>query len=213
MIGIDWTVTASLATAAGTLVLAVATFGSVRSANRSAQASELALQEGLRPVLTESRPDDRDQKISFADDRWVRVPGGRAGIEIGPEAIYLVLSVRNIGQGIGVLQAWTCQPDVNLATVDNHPPVEEFRRQTRDLYIPPGDIGLWQGALRDRSQQLFTEMGAVIGRRQPFTLFLLYSDMAGGQRAVSRFHVVPAGDDAWLGSVVRHWNLDRAGPR
>ena len=44
----DWASVASLATAAGTLVLAVATFASVRSANRTARAAEQSLQAGLR---------------------------------------------------------------------------------------------------------------------------------------------------------------------
>ncbi len=39
----DWVTISSLATAGGTLVLAVATFGSVRSANRTARVAELSL--------------------------------------------------------------------------------------------------------------------------------------------------------------------------
>jgi hypothetical protein len=39
----DWVTISSLATAGGTLVLAVATFSSVRSANRSARVAERSL--------------------------------------------------------------------------------------------------------------------------------------------------------------------------
>jgi len=39
----DWVTISSLATAGGTLVLALATFASVRSANRSARVAEMAL--------------------------------------------------------------------------------------------------------------------------------------------------------------------------
>ena len=39
----DWVTIASLATAGGTLVLAVATFSSVRSGNRTARAAERSL--------------------------------------------------------------------------------------------------------------------------------------------------------------------------
>ena len=47
----DWATISSLATAGGTLVLAVATFASVRSSNRTARLAELSLQEfGLTPV-------------------------------------------------------------------------------------------------------------------------------------------------------------------
>ncbi len=43
----DWVTISSLATAGGTLVLAVATFGSVKSANRAARIAELSLLSGL----------------------------------------------------------------------------------------------------------------------------------------------------------------------
>ena len=72
----DWGTIASLATAGGTLVLAVATFSSVRSANRAARVAELSLLEGLRPVLVPSRRQDPPEKISFVDQHWLRVDGG-----------------------------------------------------------------------------------------------------------------------------------------
>jgi len=40
---VDWTTVASLGTAAGPLVLAAATFASVRSANRAARAAQRSL--------------------------------------------------------------------------------------------------------------------------------------------------------------------------
>jgi hypothetical protein len=55
----DWVTISSLATAGGTLVLAVATFSSVKSANRSARVAEQSLLVGLRPVLIPSREEDR----------------------------------------------------------------------------------------------------------------------------------------------------------
>jgi hypothetical protein len=42
---------------------------------------------------------------------------------------------------------------------------------------------------------------------------LLYSDHEGGQHAIGRFTLSPAGDSRWLCSVVRHRNLDRPDPR
>jgi hypothetical protein len=54
----DWVTISSLATAGGTLVLAAATFASVRSGNRSARIAERALQVGMRPLLTPSRLED-----------------------------------------------------------------------------------------------------------------------------------------------------------
>jgi len=50
----DWATIASFATAVGTLVLAVATFSSVRSANRSARIAERSFLIGLRPSLAPS---------------------------------------------------------------------------------------------------------------------------------------------------------------
>src|SRR5205823_4670976 len=73
---VDWVTISSLATAGGTLVLAIATFASVRSANRAARTAERSLLEGLRPVLVTSRLQDPPEKIVFVDEHWVQVPGG-----------------------------------------------------------------------------------------------------------------------------------------
>ena len=45
------------------------------------------------------------------------------------------------------------------------------------------------------------------------TIELLYGDGEGGQRVISRFALLPVGDDDWLINVSRHWNLDRDDPR
>ncbi len=208
----DWATISSLATAGGTLVLAVATFAAVRSSNRSARLAEQALEEQRRPVLVHARLDDPAQKISFADGHWIRVEGSQAVIEELDDNLYLVLALRNVGAGIAVLQGWYPWADRVLADTD-HPAVEEFRPHTRDLYVAPGDVGLWQGALRDREDDVRKSLADAATERRPFTLDLLYSDQVGGQRTISRFALTPAGEDRWLGSVARHWNLDTAGPR
>jgi hypothetical protein len=77
---------ASLATAGGTLVLAVATFVSTRSANRAARISEQALQVGLRPVLFNARPQDVPQKVGFVDDHWVKLRDGLAAVQLSDRA-------------------------------------------------------------------------------------------------------------------------------
>ena len=46
----DITTIAELGTAGGTLILAVTTCGSVRSANRAARVAERSLELGLRPL-------------------------------------------------------------------------------------------------------------------------------------------------------------------
>jgi hypothetical protein len=208
----DWPTIASLATAAGTLVLAFATFAAVRSSNRSARLAELALEEHRRPVLVQSRLDDPVQKIMFVDGHWVRVSGSGAAAESLDGTVYLVMSLRNVGAGIGVLQGWTARAGLQTADVD-HADEQEFRRQTRDLYIPPGDVGLWQGALRDPTDDANSAIARAAEERETISIDLLYTDQVGGQRTISRFQVVPVGEDAWLTATGRHWYLDQQGPR
>jgi hypothetical protein len=194
------------------LVLAVATFASVRSANRSAQTAEQALQEARRPVLVHSRLEDPVQKIAFIDAHWISVAGGRAVAEHRGDVIYLVMSVRNVGAGIAVLQGWSARPGLVRGEVD---PVSEADVHTlsRDLYVPAGDIGIWQGALRDPDHEQHGAIREVIEGRQPFSIELLYTDNVGGQRTISRFAIAPTGDDGWMASVGRHSYLDGQSPR
>jgi hypothetical protein len=217
----DWTTISSLATGAGTLVLAVATFAAVRSSNRSARLAEQALQENRRPVLVQSRLEDSTQKIMFVDGHWVHVEGSHAWVEHDDGNIYLALSLRNVGAGIGVLQGWHIQAGLQRTTVD-HVPDNDFRLQTRDLYIPAGDTGLWQGALRDSADPHYREILRAVDRRETISIELLYTDQVGGQRTISRFNVTPFDPrdrpesdprENWLASAGRHWYLDGAAPR
>src|SRR6266581_2043308 len=99
----DWATIASLGTAGGTLVLAIATFASVRSANRAARVAERSMLDGLRPLLVTSRLRDPPEKISFVDRHWVMVGGGQGAVEVSGEVIYLAIALRNVGRGIAVL--------------------------------------------------------------------------------------------------------------
>jgi hypothetical protein len=209
---LDWVTISSLATAGGTLVLAVATFSSVRSANRAARAAERSLLAGLRPLLMPSRMEDPPEKIRFADDHWVRVDGGHAALELVDEAVYLVIALRNAGNGIAVLHGWLFHPEAISGDVD-HPEVGAFRRQSRDIYVPAGNVGFWQGAFRDRSDPLYAAARDSVKDPIIVTIDLLYGDQDGGQRTISRFTLSPVNNGAWLSSVGRHWNLDRVDPR
>src|SRR5258708_30290494 len=115
----DWATISSLATAFGTLVLAIATFASVRSANRSARLAEVALQEQRRPVFAQSRFDDPVQKIMFVEGHWVRAEGGRGVAEHTDGTVYLAMSLRNVGAGIGVCQGWIVK--AGMRTSRNYP--------------------------------------------------------------------------------------------
>jgi len=204
----DWTTAAELATAAGTMTLAVATFASVRSANRAARTAERAFQVALRPVLMPSRAQDHSEPVMWREGRWSEVKGGRAVVEVDAETVFLIVSLRNAGSGIAVLQAWTVRPGQMYGS-EPPPPIETFRRQQRDLYVPAGDVGFWQGALRGADEPLVADAQAAVAAQQTLTLHLLYSDHEGGQRTVSRFLLVhdddPTSDADWLVSVSNHW--------
>ena len=208
----DWPTIASLCTAGGTLVLAVATFGSVRSANRAARTAERSLYAGLRPLLVPSRLEDPPEKVGFRDDHWIRVPGGRGIADATDEAVYLAMSLRNVGTGIAVLDRWWLWPEAVLGDTPHEDP-DKFRRLSRDLYVPPSDRGFWQGALRDADDPLCGPIRQAIQKRDRITIDLLYGNFEGGQRVVSRFTLMPDSNDGWLVSQSRHWNLDRPQPR
>jgi hypothetical protein len=221
----DWSTVASLATALGTLILAIATFAAIRSANTSARVAERALLEGLRPVLAPARREDPPIKVNFGDGKWMMARGGTGAAEIGggdgslgpaDDVIYLALALRNIGSGMGVLRAWRFTP--GWTRDENHSPLADFRRQTRDLYVPASDIGYWQGAIRDKADQQYTDARTVIEDMEAWTVELLYGDIEGGQRVITRISMLPYENQEtreahWVASVSRYWNLDRPDPR
>jgi hypothetical protein len=91
----DWATVASLATAGGTLVLAVATFASIRSANRSARTAERAarvaersLLAGQRPLLVTSRLEDPEQELQFTEGKLLAVRGGEAAQPLVVSVLY-----------------------------------------------------------------------------------------------------------------------------
>jgi hypothetical protein len=208
----DWQTISSLATAGGTLVLALATFSAVRSSNRSARIAEQTLLTAIRPLLVPSLGSDPPQKVLWQDRYAVRVNGGRAIAAHENGVIYLAIGLRNVGSGIALLHGWSPIPRRAFANVP-HAEIDDFRRLTIDLYIPASGPGYWEGALRDSDDSLHSDFVAVLTDREPFTIDLLYGDQDGGQRTVSRFLVMPAGDDEWYSQAVRHWNVDRADPR
>ncbi|WP_442542435.1 hypothetical protein ACSBOX_10815 [Arthrobacter sp. KN11-1C] len=212
---VDWVLLSNLGTALGTTVLAVATFISTRSANRSARLAERALLNGLRPILLPSNWSDAPQKVRFMEGKWMVVRGGHAALEIGDNAVYLLMSVRNAGAGVAILHGWHLPPDSRAPLS----PVEEFHRLTRDIYVPANDAGFCQVAIRDPESADFRNATAGAAG-EGFAVDVLYGDAEGSQRVVSRFFITPgpagAGQDDdvdWLLMVSRHWNLDLPAPR
>jgi hypothetical protein len=209
----DWATVAELGTAAGTLVLAIATFASVRSGNRTARLAERSLQEGIRPLLLASRLQDPEQKVGFQDDHWMMLEGSHAGLDVTDEAIYVAISVRNVGSGLAVLNAWRLHEGRLHGPAEQRPDATSFRRLTRDLYVPTNDFGFWQGTFRDPADPEFIAAAEAIRSRSPITVDVLYGDLEGGQRIITRFSLIPVHEEKWIATVSRHWNLDREDPR
>jgi hypothetical protein len=213
----DWSTIASLATAGGTLILAVATFAAIRSANRSARISERAartaersLLAGQRPLLVNSRLQDPTQKIQFPEGLLLTVNGGTAEIEVTDEVVYLAVSVRNVGTGVAVLHGWHIA--VGLQRERAQPPVDDFTAQSLDIYVAPGDIGLWLGALRDPAADTFKAVADAFNAGEPLVISLLYGDFEGGQRVISQL-TLRHGAERCLAQATRHFNVDRPDPR
>ena len=202
----------ALATAGGTLVLAGATFASVRSANRAARVAEETLLANMRPLLLPSKPEDPPIKVGFADNHFVMAPGGGGTAEATSEAIYLTMSLRNVASGIAVLHGWRVELSSDLSA-PAMPAVEGFRRLTRDLYLAAGDVAFWQGAIRDTSDPEFGPLSQQIAARERVVIDVLYGDHRGGQRVITRYSMLAASNGGWLVTVSRHWNVDLPAPR
>ena len=224
--GMDWVTISSLATAGGTLVLAVATFSSVRSANRSARVAERSLLIGLRPVLIPSREDDLLERIRFGDGQIVQVPGHGGAAEVHNDNIFLALGLRNGGNGLAVIHGWRARLRSDASTpgsgrITEAPDLDEFRQQQLDLLIPAGDTGYWQGALRDPSLPGYAEVRRSLEEGGAISVDLLYGDHEGGQRTIARFVIAPwpTDDDRpdiaapMRAIVVRYWTVDGHDPR
>jgi hypothetical protein len=222
----DWVTISSLATAGGTLVLAVATFSSVRSANRSARVAERSLMIGLRPVLIPNREDDLLERIRFGDGQIVTVPGHGGAAELHNENIFMALGLRNGGSGLAVIHGWRARKRLDTLTPGGGRPTEapdldEFRPQQLDLYIPAGESGYWQGALRDPAVPGYDEVQEALRDGGSIQVDLLYGDHEGGQRTIARFVIAPwpteddrpPTDHPMRAIVVRYWTVDGHDPR
>jgi hypothetical protein len=208
----DTATIASLATAGGTLILAVATFMSTRSANRSARIAERALDLNLRPVLIPAHEWDAAERVTFYDE-IVQLRGGFATVEDRSGNLYFAAQLRNVGAGIGVLTAWLVEagPEVPLNTEAALalPDDNAFVAQQRSLYVPAGDVGYWQGAIRegDTDRGDAAELRRAIDARERLTLYLRYADQDGGHETVTRYSLMPDEKGDWLFTIARHWSL------
>ena len=208
----DWVTISSLATAGGTLVLAVATFSSVRSANRSARIAERSLLAGVRPILIPSREDDPPERVRFGDDITLTVPGHGAAIALENDRVYMALALRNGGTGLAVIHGWSAQ--ARERTDSAMPDPDTFRRQQRDLYIPARETGFWQGAIRERDDPLHEALRRAASEHTRVMVDVLYGDYEGGQRTIARFSITDDPDvEGERAEVLRYWNVDADDPR
>lgn len=204
----DWSTLASGATAVGTLVLAIATYSSVRSANRAARVAEQSLLVGLRPVLISSHDHDPPIEVGWGDMFRASLPGGRAIAAEENGVLYLAIGVRNVGSGIAMLRAWTAAGQRLAGGEGPIAPLEDFQSMQRDLYVPAGDAGYWHSAIRDPQDPRLPELRRAIAERSPFTIELLYLDHEGGQPSVTRFGIRPdEADGGWHAVPIRHFRL------
>jgi hypothetical protein len=221
----DVTTAAEIGTAVGTLFLGVATFASVRSANQASRMAERSLLFRFRPILSAARPDDPDQEVIFGDEQRFHVRSGTAVVEHVGDVIYLVIPLRNVGNGLAVLQRYCVIPEGRLTrdigsagrladpSLREHAPLDEFRDQLRDLYIASGDIGYWQASFRDPKDELHGQLAEAVAEPHAIWVELLYGDHEGGQNLISRFNLVPNEDGEWFCTMALSWVLDGVDPR
>jgi hypothetical protein len=208
----DASTIASLATAGGTLVLAIATFSATRSANRSARIAERALDLNLRPVLIPAHEWEPAERITFRD-HIVNLRAGFAAIEVHEGNLYFAAQLRNVGAGIGVLTSWKLKAnasmDLSLSALVAPPDPSHFVAQQRSLYVPAGDVGYWQGAIRagDTDRGDAEALRNAIEANDGISLFLRYADQDGGHDTITRYTIAPDENGDWLIGIGRHWSL------
>ena len=209
----DWVATiSSLATAGGTLVLALATFSSIKSANASARVAERALLAAQRPVLIPSREDDPPEQIRFGDGVVLTLPGHSGIAKLKEDRLYMAMVIRNGGAGLAVILGWRIETDYDLRA--ERPDPDSFRRQQRDLYIPAGGSWFWQGAIREQDDPDYRHIRSQVEEGERIMVDILYGDYEGGQRSIARFTIPSRKDESGArADVLRYWNVDGSDPR
>jgi hypothetical protein len=213
-----WATLADIGTAAGTVVLAGATFVAVRASARSTRIAERALLAGQRPVLAPAGPDDPVQSVQFADGRVFPLGNGQVLVRQDADVIYLAIQLRNEGVGLAMLRGYRLEGEAAARVAqdprgvarhvrgDPPPPLQAFATQQRDLLIGTSRAGFWQAALRDPEAVLYKEVAEAIETRGRLTVDVLYGDHEGGQPSVTRFVLLPDGD-SWRCDAARYWSL------
>jgi hypothetical protein len=213
-----WATLADIGTAAGTLVLAGATFIAVRASARSTRIAERALLAGQRPVLVPAGLEDPAENVQFADGRVFPVGNGQALVAQDAGVVYLAIPLLNVGAGLAVLRGYhivgesgrqvTQDPRGPTRHLRGDPPPQPraFSPQQRDLLISTRRPGFWQAALRDPQSRLHEEVTQAIETRGRVTVDVLYGDHEGSQPSITRFVLLPEAD-SWRCDATRYWSL------
>jgi hypothetical protein len=213
-----WGTLADVGTAAGTLVLAGATFVAVRAAARSTRIAERALLAAQRPVLAPGGPDDSAVSVQFADGRVFPVGNGHALVQLDEGVIYLAIPLCNVGAGLAMLRGYRIQgePAGEIAQdprgIARHlrddplPQLRAFSPQQRDLLIGTSRVGFWQAAFRDPETPVHKEIARAAETGGRITVDVLYGDHEGNQPSVTRFVLLPEAG-SWRCDATRYWGL------
>ena len=214
----DWATLADVGTAAGTLILAGATFVAVRAAARSTRIAQRALLAGQRPVLAAAGPGDAAESVQFADGRVFPVGHGRALVRPDDGIIYLAIPLSNVGAGLAMLHGYRLRGEAAADVAsdprgvaghlrgDPAPPPGAFAPQQRDLLISATRCGFWQAALRDPAASVYQEVARAVATGGRVTVDVLYGDHEGGQPSVTRFVLLPDAG-SWRCDATRYWSL------
>ena len=165
-----------------------------------------------QPFLVPSREGDPVERVRFADDVVLEVSGHGGAVKAKADNIYMAIALRNAGEGLAVIHGWLAA--VRDTTDQSVPDMADFRLQTRDLFIAPGETGFWQGAIRDGDHDSYDSLRLAAENHDRVIVDILYGDREGGQRTIARFTVSEwprvEGERA---DVVRYWNVDSDDPR
>jgi hypothetical protein len=173
-----------------------------------------------RPILIPSRDGDFDETVRFGDGQVLVVTGHGGKLELAGDRLYMAIGLRNGGAGVAVIHGWrvSLRGD-GLNSTTPAPPLQEFRRQSRDLYIPALQAGFWQGAIRDPADSDYRDVLAAARSGERLNVDLLYGDYEGGQRTIARFGIASGHDPdeheeaRGRADVLRYWNVDGSDPR
>jgi hypothetical protein len=176
--------------------------------------AEQSLQMNLQPVLVTSRPEDPSERVTFREGMVIEAPAGGAYVDEFDGNMFVVLPLRNVGNGLAVLRAGHVAlaevVELRLQAQGADGPTawpaarSEYRDLQRDLYVPPGERGYWQIGVRGSDDPFHAALAKAIADRQRLIVTLLYTDHLGGHRSKTQFVLTPVDDGAWFASVIRH---------